>query len=166
MTLPQDSTPLVYLPPTDVLAALGEMAVSHGYLDVVLRYTIATVCNVPFEEASRKLSQTGSAELRRKLERFATRRFGAAHPAVHRLQKILSDCKKATEQRNRWTHDPWAKLVYGGAVLLHYTGKELEIPSAAEVKALAQRLRELAEYLTVARQQGFIVDAISGTPIE
>lgn len=149
-----------HLPEPDVLAALGEISVRHGFLDLVLRRTIKTLAGITIAEADKALSRTGAGEMRDLIERHAKRRLGKAHPVVLRLKAILRDCEDATEQRNRLTHEPWAKFLDGDAVMYSHTGETLPMPTVAELKALADRIFGLANQLNEARMFGFIAEAL------
>jgi hypothetical protein len=159
-TTPGRSMLMPHLPDAEVLAALGQISVRHGFLDLVLRRTIKTLAGITFTEADKALSRTGAAEMRDLVERHAKRRLGKAHPAVLQLKAILRDCEDATEQRNRLVHDPWAKFLDGDAVLYRHTGDTLPMPSAAELKALADRIHTLALQLNEARLEGFLAEAL------
>lgn len=151
---------LPHLPEPEVLAALGEISVRHGFLDLVLRRTIKTLSGVTIEEADKALHRTGTGEMRGMIERLAKRRLRKEHPAVLKLKAVLTDCERVTERRNQLTHEPWAKFVDGDAVLYRYTGETLQMPSASELKGLADEIHSLAYKLNDARLNGFLAEAL------
>lgn len=158
MTMPPESGYFQpHMPPADVLAALGEISIRHGYLDLVLRRTIKTLARITIEESDKAFSRTSAGELRDLIERHARERLGRSHPALHRLQALLYDCEEVTRQRNRHTHDPWAKFLDNDSVAVYrVTGEDLTLPSASELQALAQRIHVVAGKLNNARTQGFL----------
>ena len=144
----------------EVLAALGEISVRHGYPDLVLRRTIKTLAQVASAEVDKALARSGATEMRDMVERQAKRRLGIHHAAVLRLKVILYDCERVTARRNRLTHGPWAKFLDGGPVLYLQTGETLPMPSAEELHGLAREIYELAFTLDIARLEGFLREAL------
>jgi DNA-binding transcriptional MerR regulator len=151
---------LPHLPGAEVLAALGEISVRHGYLDLVLRRTIKTLSGVSIGEVDKALARTGAGEMQGMIDRLAKRRLRKEHPAVLRLKAILSDCERVTERRNQLTHAPWAKFLDGEAVLYRATGETLKMPTMVELKALADEIHALATSLNAERLGGFIAEAL------
>lgn len=149
-----------HLPEPDRLAALGEVSIRHGFLDLVLRRTIKTLAGVTIAEADKALARAGARELRELVERHAKRRLGKGHPDVLRLKAILRDCEDVTEQRNGLTHDLWAKFLDGDPVLYRHDGATTQMPPAVEIKALADRILALALALNEARLDGFLAEAL------
>lgn len=161
MNTPTDTRMLLpHLPEADVLAALGEISVRHGFLDLVLRRTIKTLAGVTIEEADKALFRTGAGEMRGMIERLAKRRLRKEHSVFLKLKAILCDCERVTERRNQLTHDPWAKFLDGDAVLYLRTGQTLKMPTAAELKVLADEIHGLANVLNEARLYGFLAEAL------
>lgn len=149
-----------HLPDGAVLAALGEVTIRHGFLDLVLRRTIKTLAGITVEEADKALARTGAAELRDLAERHAKRRLGKAHPAILQLKALLRECADSTEQRNRFTHDTWAKFLDGDAVTYNHAGKTLPMPEASELTTLANHIYKTANALNEARMTGFLAEAL------
>ena len=164
----QSAAPMLlpHLPDQDVLAALGEVSIRHGFLDLTLRRTIKTLANVSISEVDKALARTGAGEMRGMIERLARRRLGKDHPAVLRLKAILFDCGQVTERRNQLTHEPWAKFLDGDAVLYQNTGKTLPMPIAQELRSLAKEILDLALTLNGARQEGFLREALRDADVQ
>ncbi|MGE0467039.1 MAG: hypothetical protein AB7P44_11405 [Steroidobacteraceae bacterium] len=144
-----------------MLAALGEVSIRHGFLDLILRRTIKTLANVTVVEVDKALARSGASEMRGMIERLAKRRLGKGHSAVLRLKAILFDCERASSKRNQFTHEPWAKFLDGDAVLYHHTGETLPMPTAAELRQLANEILRVATALNEARLQGFLMEALT-----
>jgi hypothetical protein len=159
-TTPDTSLLMPHLPEPDRLAALGEVSIRHGFLDLVLRRTIKTLAGVTIAEADKALARAGARELRDLVERHAKRRLGKGHPDVLRVKALLRDCEDVTEQRNGLTHDLWAKYLDGDAVLYRHDGATVQMPPAAEMRALANRILSLALALNEARLGGFLYEAL------
>ena len=87
-----------------VLAALGEVSIRHGFLDLTLRRTNKTLSGESVAVVDKDLRPTGAKMMRGKIERLAKRRLGEDHPAVLRVKAILSDCERVTNERNRLIH--------------------------------------------------------------
>lgn len=99
-----------HLPEPDVLAALGEISVRHGFLDLILRRTIKTLAGITIAEVDKALSRTGAGEMRDLIERHAKRRLGKTHPAVLRLKHERRDQSRSLSATSDSRQDRKSRL--------------------------------------------------------
>ena len=149
--VPQDS---------ELLAAVGEVAIRHEQLSHILKMTIKSLTGVTPEEAFKATTHEGSAQLRDRVRKNARKRLGEGAPLV-KLQAILSDCKRLTDKRNELVHGLWAQELDGDAHIRDSDGNARPIPTTAELRELARKLAELTGFLNTERLEGFLFQALS-----
>jgi hypothetical protein len=148
-----------HLPDADMLAAVGAVSVRHSFLDHVLKRTVKTLAGLSVDEADKALARDGSAVLRELVLKLAKRRLGSASVATLKLKAILSRCEQVSEQRNSWIHNVWA-VETGGEQLLIGPHGSAPVPTAAQVKQLADEIYSIATELNAARLSGFLAEAL------
>jgi hypothetical protein len=149
--VPQDS---------ELLAAVGEVAIRHEQLSHILKMTIKSLTGVAPEEALKATTHEGSAQLRDRVRKNARKRLGEGAPLV-KLQAILADCKRLTDKRNDLVHGLWAQELDGDAHIRDSYGNAKPIPTTTELRELAQELAELTGRLNTERLEGFLFQALS-----
>lgn len=145
---------------SDLLAAVGEVAIRHEQLNHILKMTIKSLTGVTPEEALKATTHEGSAQLRDRVRKNARKRLGEGAPLV-KIQAILADCKRLTDKRNDLIHGLWAQELYGDAHIRDSYGNEKPIPTATELRELARELSDLTGHLNTERLEGFIFQALS-----
>jgi len=145
-----------------LLAAIGRVAVRHGFLDLILKRTVKTLADITPGEADRALAYETSRNVRDLIRRLAVHRLGKRSVAVLRLKAILADCERVTEKRNELVHDVWAQVLDGDPVLIGVHAHK-PTPSAVDVNKLADEIFGLANTLNEARMHagGFLFDALA-----
>ena len=98
------------------------------------------------------------------VKRYAEQRVGQSHPPLLVwLNARLKDCEEVTGQRNRVIHDAWVEFVDsdGPPGMYSRTGQPLPLPSASELKSLAERIRLLSIQLNRDRVYGYLAAALT-----
>jgi hypothetical protein len=147
---------------SELLAAIGDVAIRHGQLDYFLRLTVKTLADLPGEQVLSALEDepfAGVVELVRKLAR---QRFGQAAPATVRIRDLLTRCKKVTKRRNHTIHAFYAADGDGKPIVVS-RGSHAELPTVEEVRKLARAIHDLASELNTERLKGFIKEAVLAT---
>lgn len=148
------------------LAAFGRVSVAHAHLDYVLRMTIKTLTNVSVAVALDATERDGAASLRERIRKIGRSRLGEGQPLV-RLQALIERCQRATERRNRWTHDvivsDWEHV---GARMQQAGGQSVPLPSPEELAALSGEIIALVHEINEARLEGWLYEALKLRPIE
>ncbi len=140
----------------DVLAAIGEVAVRHGQLDLVLRRLVHTLTSMDIQETDAATEGMGSAELRDHVKVVARKAIGKGEPYL-KLCALLTRAKVATQHRNALLHGVWgAGLDDGETVVRRADGAFGPPPSVADLKALADELAHITFDINTARRSGFI----------
>ena len=143
----------------ELQAAIGRVAVRRGQMDLVLRMTIKSICEVSPEEARRATVGIMSGQLRKRIEQLAKKRIGDG-PALLRLQSLLHQCRDASERRNGLLHGVFARELDGPELFLPDGGDPGPVPTVSELDALAADLEAVTKKLNFARLDGFLKDAI------
>jgi hypothetical protein len=154
---------IAYIPDDpDLLAAIGLVAIRHGFLDLILKRTVKTLAGLTLDEADRALAYESSSNVRDLIRRIATRTLGKASVPVLKLRAILTECERVTLQRNRLMHDVWTQVLDGDPMLFGVHGPA-PLPSVAELNKLADEIFALANTLNAARMHagGFLFDALA-----
>jgi hypothetical protein len=148
--------------PTDgeTLAALGRVAVRHGFLELVLRRTVKTLAGLTVDEADRALAYDGPASLRDLAKKLANQKLGSASQATLKLRAVLAECKSVTDRRNALFHGQWVEDEESAFMV----GPEsaMRIPTAAEITVLAEEIFAVANRLNQSRfRDGFLIAALT-----
>jgi hypothetical protein len=151
---------------TEVLAAIGRVAVRHGQLEYCLRMTLKSVVGSSVAEALDATEGSTASEVRKRVRALARKRLGEG-PAMVKLDALLNRAARATERRNELLHGLWAIDAEGPEVLRHRGHVFAEIPAVADLEEAAEEIKHVAFELNGARLQGFLkeaLDAKSWTP--
>jgi len=144
-----------------VLVALGKLAIRHGQLDQGLKLTIRSIRGISVEQALAETKRKSLHHLRKLVEEHARERFGEA-PVVSRLQELLDRSRQAMDHRNSVLHDLWATESDGGPPHAP-EGSPGEIPSVAELEAVADNLTSVVKELDHERHRGFLHEAMEAS---
>lgn len=163
--------PLVYqssrcTPNTDVLAALGELALRHADLDYVLRLTVKTITELPLREGLMLTQRSrGSKRYRELVLKHARRKLGDDHEAVKELQAFMERARAVSETRNRYLHGIWVFLhgIDGPRIVdRDDNGNRVvsAIPSVEALRDLTASIVNIIEELNHSRLGGFLYEAL------
>jgi hypothetical protein len=145
---------------TELLAAVGTVALYHEHLNHVLRMTIKTIAGIRVDEALDATVYESSGRLRERIRKLA-RRLGEGEPLL-KLQALLKRCKSATERRNDLVHNVWAQELGGELMQRGSDHTWHPLPSTADLMNLSKELQQLAHELNNARLDGgFLCEALS-----
>ena len=148
--------------PADValLGAFGEVALRHEHLNHILRMTIKTLGRLRPDEAADATAYDGSRQLRDRIRKLARQRLGEGE-ALLKLQALLERCRRATDKRNELMHGIWAKELDGEPMRRGSDQNWYPLPTADELKALANQIWILTDELNSARLEGFLSKALA-----
>jgi len=146
---------------SEILAAVGEIAIRHEQLNHILKMTVKSLTGVKPAEALKATMYEGSAQLRDRVRKNARKRLGEGAPLV-KLQALLADCKRLTDKRNDLIHGLWAEET-GNAQIRDAYGNSRPTPTIPELRELADELDQLTGRLNFVRLKGFLFQALSKT---
>ena len=141
------------------LEALGRVSVCHAWLDRMLQMTVKTVAEISVDEAIKATAKEGSATLRRRIDKLATKRLGEGADLL-RLQAILSDCERLTELRNEYLHRICVRELDGPHRLVG-PHDAMPLPTAEDLRLLANQILATANSLNYERLEGWLAAAMS-----
>lgn len=147
--------------PTDekLLAIFGSLTIRHGQLDYALRMMIKSLGNFSIEEALNGTARQGSAELRKRIEKFAKNRFGEGETLL-KIQSLLERSRQASEKRNDFIHSLWAQELDGQHVIRNEDHSWTSIPTSEELEKLTKEILDLIHEFNQSRLDGFISKAL------
>ena len=159
------ATMITFYVPTDkdLLAAFGEVALRHEHLTHILRMTIKTLARLRVDEALDATVYDGSRQLRERIRKLARQRLGQGE-ALLKLQAILERCRRATDRRNELIHGMWAKELDAEPLRRGNDHTWHPLPTAEDLRALANELQRLTDELNTARLDGFLSEALAKRP--
>jgi hypothetical protein len=137
-------------------AAIGRVAILHGLMELVLRMTIKSICEMSPGEAQRTHITAGL--LLPSIEKVAQKRFGDG-PAVDKLQTLLDRCRVLSKERNKLMHSVFARASDGVEVFLG-SGDLEPLSTVQRLDTLATEIKAVTDKLNHARRKGFLKKAI------
>lgn len=143
---------------SELIAAMGEVAIRQGQLDHVLKLTVKITLSISMKEALDATEFMSSSELRRRVRRLVKQRIGEGEALV-RLDAILNRAQRATKKRNDLVHKVWAKSASGRPIIKDDEHKFGKVPSVLNIKKIADELAGVATDLNTARLSGFLATA-------
>ena len=152
---------LVYLQipkSSELLAAMGEVAIRQGQLEHVLKLTVKSTLSISVNEALDATEFSSSSDLRRRVRRLVKQRIGEGKPLV-RLDAILNRAQRATKKRNDLVHKVWAKSASGLPIIKDDEHQFRKVPSVQSIKKIADELAGVTTELNTARLSGFLATA-------
>ena len=149
--IPQDS---------ELLGALGIIALRHAHLDYILRMTIKTLGEVTIQQALDATAFESSRGLRDRIRKLAKQKLGEGNPLIQ-LQALLERFKRATEKRNDLIHTIWACELDGEALRRTNDHNWKPLPTIEELNSLSEELTVLTNELNNARLLGFLAEALA-----
>lgn len=145
---------------TEVLAAVGEVALRHEHMNYALRMTIKSLAGVTVAEAIAATQYESSRQLRGLAKKLARKKLGEGAPLM-KLRAVLASCGALTEKRNRLVHGLWAKEMDGEAQIRDGLGEPQPVPSADELRTLAREIEILTKQMNHERLNGWLYEALS-----
>ena len=142
-----------------LLASIGRVAIRQGQLDYVLGMTVKTIVDVSIAEARDATTRQTSRELRSRVRTLAKQQIGEGKALVQ-LDALLERARRLTEKRNDLLHSLWAHELDGKPVRRGDAGTWQDIPSSAELDALADEIAVLISDINFGRLDGFLHDAL------
>jgi hypothetical protein len=150
-----------YVPDDEpLLAAVGRVSICHGHLDHSLKMMIKTLADVSISETMDALAFESSSTLRGRIKKLARQRLDEGQ-ALIKVQALMGNCKRLTDQRNELIHSLYAHELDAGPLVGAHDGTWGELPKVADVDLLALQITSLARHLNSARLNGFIDEALS-----
>jgi len=143
----------------ELLAALGEVTLRHEHLNHILKMTIKSIAKLSPNEAIDATKDYGSYALRQCIRKLAREKLGEGEPLL-KLQALLTQAGRLTEQRNELTHGLWAEERDGDPGIMGAPGELRPLPSVEELKYLAKEIEDLNKELHSARLEGFLKNAL------
>jgi hypothetical protein len=158
---------LTFYVPTDkdLLAALAEVTLRNEHLNHILRMTIKTLAGLTPAEAFDATKYDGARQLRDTIKKLAKKKLGTCEEQL-KLSAMMTRAERLTGKRNDLTHGLWAQELDGDPGVMGAPGEITPLPSAEELRQLADQLWTLTKELNSARLEGFLKSALearSGT---
>lgn len=161
-----DAKRVTHYMPTDgeTLAAMGRVAIRHGFLDLVLRRTVKTLARITVDQADLALATENSSTLRDMIKVFANQALGRNTDANLKVRALLTRCKMVAERRNSLFHTQWVEDEE--SAFLMGAESAMRVPSAADINGLADEIYNVAQELNGARfGAGFIAVAMAARKV-
>jgi hypothetical protein len=152
------------LPSAKVLAAVGKVALRHGWLEDGLKMAVASLTGVTPSEARFATESQPSRELRQRVRQLARKRLGEG-AALVRLDAILEKARRATEERNAIIHSLWAHELDGDPVMQTKGEPFGPIPTLQKLEATADEIAMVAKQLLEARLDGGFLQQALAAPV-
>lgn len=143
---------------SELIAAMGEVAIRQGQLEHVLKLTLKSTLSISVKEALDATEFSSSSDLRKRVRRLVKQRIGEGEPLV-RLDAILNRAQRATKKRNDLIHKVWAKSVSGVPIIKDDEHRFHKVPGVLKIKENANELAGIAAELNNARLSGFLATA-------
>ena len=142
-----------------LLAAFGEVALRHEHMSHILRMTMKSLAGITPLAATAATMYEGSRQLRDRAKTLARKRLGEGAPLM-KLQALINACGALSDERNDLVHGLWAKELDGEAHIRNAFGKVRPLPTAQQLKDLANRIESLTSSLNHERLKGFLAEAL------
>ena len=145
-----------------LLAALGEISITHGHLDHILKMMLLTFTGVRPQEAMDATAGESSWSLRNQVRKAAETKLGVDIPTLVRVKALLGRCSRITKRRNALIHILCGQDQDGNAVA---ATEDLQIwnpfPTVPDLNKLSGDMQKLIDELMKARGLGgFITHAL------
>jgi hypothetical protein len=143
----------------NVQAALGVLVVRHGHLEYILRMTIKSLCGLSIHDALIDTNKQGAKRLRERIEKEAESRLGQC-AALEKLLKLLRRSWKASDERNLYVHNVWARELDGPLKIQSEDFSWMGAPTAQELERLSDEIKDITDELNEDRLHGSLKEAI------
>jgi hypothetical protein len=141
------------MPNDDQLKELGRVIVQHAFLDLVLSRTIKMLEEMTEADANKTWGGVASARLREQVAKSAKKRLGVNSPVLPLLDALLEKAREVSSVRNLYAHGQWKNR--DGELSIHDLRNLMDtpLPSARDLRALASRIRDVADEIDAARNK-------------
>lgn len=121
---------------------------------------VKSIKRIDILNAYRETERFGSAKLRKIVLAEAKNKFGDEHSAIAQLETLLERGENLTEDRNLVIHSIVAKPLDGDEFLIRDEDLNwLKLPTAVELRALADQVAQVTKELNEARFPGGFLHA-------
>lgn len=159
-TLNDQRMMMFHIPSEPILVRLGTIALRHAHLDHILRMTIKSLTGVSIGQALDATAFEGSRALRERIKKLARQRLGEGKALVQ-LQALLERCRRASDKRNKFTHNIWAQELDGDPKIQDGNLGWSPPPTIEDLTALASELEAVTKELNEARLHGYLAEALT-----
>jgi hypothetical protein len=148
--------------PTDpgLLQALGQLAIAHTQLELMLRYTVKTLSGQSLGDALDATSQDRISDLRERIKQL----FRELKPTAQekcQLDALLQKAKLRSDKRNGYLHSTWSATHDGQALMKGERHLWGPAPSQHDVEKITLEILTLCKQLNEARLHGFISKVVT-----
>lgn len=144
---------------TELLAAVGKVALRSSLLDLVMKMTIVIITGMSVDDALCATARTPSRELRKRVRKLAKDRLGEGRALIE-LEAILSQAEKAIEDRNSLIHSDWVHDEDGKPIVQDPLKGHRPVPTVEELEELAAQIRQIYLRLNTSRLKGSLKKAL------
>lgn len=147
---------------TELLAALGRVAVRHGQLEYMLRMLIKSLRGLEIEEAKVLTKGWPVARLRTEVLGAGAEVLPEGTGALAYLEVMVEKAQGLSDLRNKYLHSVWASELDGDDMLLDVKANErLEVPNPGWLNSLAHEIEVWIQQINTARLEGEIADELA-----
>ena len=143
----------------ELLLALGRLAIAHTHLELILRFTVKTLCQMEVERGLNATRKVLISKVREKIKKLFTEKRPLESQKTL-LDALLAEAELLTKQRNDFLHLAWSETVAGHALLHTENYQWKEAPAKEAVDEVTQRILKLANEINDARLHGFISQVV------
>jgi hypothetical protein len=147
-----------------LLEALGNLAIAHTHLELLLRYCVKTVAAQSIEDALDATEQDRISDLLSKIKQLFKER-GATALERNSLGALLGRAKILSEKRNAYLHRAWSQSDAGQPIVKGEDHRWEPAPSDAELEKVTSEILSLGEKLNHERLHGFIHKVMQRHPL-
>jgi hypothetical protein len=141
----------------DLVMALGQLAIAHTQLELVLRYTIKQLSGLELKEALDGTAEDRMPDLRTRIKRLFKDKK-ATQTETLKLNALLLKANQLTEKRNDYLHAVYTRTPEGRALMKDVDHVWGAAPTADQVQEVTNALLTLYKTLNNARRNGFIAE--------
>ena len=149
--------------PTDpgLLQALGQLAIAHTQLELILRYTVRTLSGLSVADALDATSQDRMVDLRKRIKTLFKEKKPTAHE-IAQLDALLHRGRRLSETRNLYVHSTWSSTHDGQALMQNEQHLWGPAPNKHDVENVTVAILKLSKDLNNARlNNGFIAEVVN-----
>lgn len=145
---------------TDLVEAVGRLAIAHTHLELILRYTVKTIAGLSVKEALDATFEEHISDVRKRVRKlFMEKKPQASN--VSKLDALLGEAQRLSEKRNEFLHSAWSETEAGKTILKGEDYKWKEAPNKLQVDKVTAEILKLVEKINTARLNGFINDVLT-----
>ena len=142
-----------------LVEALGNLAIAHTHLELILRYAVKTVAGLSIEEALDATNRESISDVRKRLRSLFLEKKPTPSE-VSKLDSLLGATRRLSEKRNGFLHSAWSETEAGEAVLKGEDYRWGAAPTKEQVDNVTTEILELVGKINDARLGGFIHEVV------